>query len=118
MPQDEKELLTARQAAHLSRTLGEGALLEYAEEWLVHEAVARGADFAVKADTAYECAWGVELRWTPEPNSRDKPDRSTVFFAAGAAGPSDGLARCCDALAVELGVENWLAEGQAAVAGR
>jgi hypothetical protein len=116
--QNGKELSTARQAAHLSGTLGERALLEWAEAWLVHEAVARRADFAVKADTAYECAWAVELRWTPKPNSRDKPDRSTVFFAAGAAGPSDGLARCCDALAAELGVEDWLAEGRAAVANR
>jgi hypothetical protein len=117
MTQDEKQL-SVRQAARLSKALGEYAVLEYAEEWLVYEAVARGADFAVKAGTAYECAWAVELRWTPEPNPRSGPDRSTVYFAAGAAGPSDGLARCCDALAAELGVEDWLAEGRAAVAGR
>lgn len=47
-----------------------------------------GIDWGIKADTAHECGWCVEVRVTDSPNA-DGPDESRVWMAAGGGDPQD-----------------------------
>lgn len=60
----------------------------------------RGADYGVKLETAYECGWSCEIRWTAEPNTPG-PDESIVFYAAGGT-PEDCMEDCLVALRTAL----------------
>lgn len=56
-----------------------------------------GRELAVKVETATECAWWGELRWTPEPNRQDgRPDRSLVLYATGGGDPNEIIVRLLD----------------------
>jgi hypothetical protein len=46
---------------------------------------ARGFDWGARADIAMDCAWAAEVRVTPDPNHRGRPDRSVVTYSAGGA---------------------------------
>jgi hypothetical protein len=52
---------------------------------------ADGGDWSAKLDVGTDSAWAAEVRITPDPNVRDQPDRSTVFFQAGGGVAEDAL---------------------------
>jgi len=54
---------------------------------LLEAATEEGAEIALELSVASECAWAGELRYTPEPNRRGKPDRSFVFYAVAGSSP-------------------------------
>ena len=79
---------------------------ELREPWEVLDALCleRGWDYGIKADVAFECGWGAEVRVTREPNRRGRPDRSIVTYSAGDEDP-----QTCIELAT-LDMLAWLKE--------
>lgn len=77
------------------------------EEVLERLAQEHDLDWAIKCDTAHECAWAVELRITRNPNSPTGPDRSLVFYSAGADSPLDGVMEVFAAAAADFPNFDW-----------
>jgi hypothetical protein len=54
-------------------------------------------DCGITVECASECCWSAELRWTPEPNNPDGPDRSYVWFVGGGDSPDEVIDQACEA---------------------
>lgn len=65
----------------------------YQLDQLIEREAENGAEIAVKLDVATECMWAGELRYTPEPNRKNGPDRSYVFYAVGGNDSLEIIAR-------------------------
>lgn len=63
--------------------------LRMLEETLSTAAEDYGIDWSIETDVAHECLWGMEVRITHEPNTKEAPDISTVLFISGSQDPED-----------------------------
>ena len=57
--------------------------LRMLEEALSTAAKDYGIDWSIETDVAHECLWGMEVRITPKPNTKEAPDISTVLLIGG-----------------------------------
>lgn len=60
--------------------------MDFLENVLYNAADELGIDWEIKLAVAHDCAWSIEVRITPHPNSTG-PDVSTVLFLTGADDP-------------------------------
>ena len=65
----------------------------YLVNQLLEREFENGAEIAFKLDVATECMWAGELRYTPNPNNPNGPDRSFVFYAVGGESPEEIIRR-------------------------
>jgi hypothetical protein len=55
----------------------------YELDRLIEDEQENGAEIAVHLSIETETMWAGELRYTPQPNKPNGPDRSFVFYAVG-----------------------------------